>query len=247
MVCPLSSTRARRRTSTPNGNHPRDVVADSIGVNIAINGCAVASTESGSCSKRTDTARVTPQSVRVTVFNNRFTALLQGDRRLQLLLGAAIVVVVLGVGIGLAGSGTTLVVEDIETGETYLTAPVENGSTVALEYTHSVEKSRVYDGYRVDGETLVNTRMEFESYGWGLPARVNVTNVDGTLVYAPDEPITELQQLSVSPGRIANHTLIINGTRHDLVALSEGRDVTIYTERQTGIDRIERAAIDRTL
>jgi len=63
--------------------------------------------------------------------------------------------------------GAVLVVENAETGERYVAEPVNDGSTVALEYTHSVEKSRVYDEYRVDGRTLVNTRMEFESYGWG--------------------------------------------------------------------------------
>lgn len=91
--------------------------------------------------------------------------------------------------------GAVLVVENAETGERYVAEPVNDGSTVALEYTHSVEKSRVYDEYRVDGRTLVNTRMEFESYGWGLPARVNVTTVNGTFVYDPAEPITELDEL----------------------------------------------------
>ena len=109
---------------------------------------------------------------------------------------------------------------------------------MALEYTHSVEKTRVYDGYRVDGETLVNTRMEFESYGWGLPARVNVTTVNGTFVYDPEEPITELTELSVSPGRIADHTLIVDGSRHDLVARTNARDVSIHIERRSRINRI---------
>ncbi|WP_221886705.1 DUF1850 domain-containing protein [Halonotius terrestris] len=145
----------------------------------------------------------------------------------------------LGAGlVGTLSAESVLVVEDIETGEQYHSEPVENGSTVALEYTHSVEKSRVYDAYRVDGETLVNTRMEFESYGWGLPARVNVTTVNGTFVYAPDEPIAELESLSVSPGRIADHTLIIDGTRHDLVALTDARDVRIHIEHRSLIERI---------
>lgn len=139
---------------------------------------------------------------------------------------------------GLVATESVLVVEDIETGETYLAAPVTNGSTVALEYTHSVEKTRVYDGYRVDGETLVNTRMEFESYGWGLPARVNVTTVNGTFVYDPEEPITELTELSVSPGRIADHILIVDGSRHDLVARTNARDVSIHIERRSRINRI---------
>jgi len=144
----------------------------------------------------------------------------------------AAVVLVVGAA-ATAPAGAVLVVEDTETGEQYLSEPVDSGSTVALEYTHSVEKSRVYDEYRVDGDTLVNTRMEFESYGWGLPARVNVTNVNGTLVYDPAEPITELERLSVSPGRIAGHTLIVDGREHDLVAVSNGNDVTLHIERRS--------------
>jgi len=146
------------------------------------------------------------------------------------LLAAVVLVVVAA---ATAPAGAVLVVEDTETGEQYLSEPVDSGSTVALEYTHSVEKSRVYDEYRVDGDTLVNTRMEFESYGWGLPARVNVTNVNGTLVYDPAEPITELERLSVSPGRIAGHTLIVDGREHDLVAVSNGNDVTLHIERRS--------------
>lgn len=170
--------------------------------------------------------------------HNRLTALINNTsgRQWLLILGVA---AVLGASLfALVATESVLVVEDIETGETYLAAPVTNGSTVALEYTHSVEKTRVYDGYRVDGETLVNTRMEFESYGWGLPARVNVTTVNGTFVYDPEEPITELTELSVSPGRIADHILIVDGSRHDLVARTNARDVSIHIERRSRINRI---------
>ena len=150
-------------------------------------------------------------------------------------VAVALLVVIAGVA-AVVPAGTVLVVEDIDTGEEYITHPVGNGSTVGLEYMHSVEKSRVYDEYRVERETLVNTRMEFESYGWGLPSRVDVRNVDGTLVYDPDEPITTLETLSVSPGRIANHTLIVDGTRYDLVARTNARDVRIHVERRTLIE-----------
>nr|WP_305148885.1 DUF1850 domain-containing protein [Halobellus inordinatus] len=152
------------------------------------------------------------------------------------------IAVAIALGVILAGvaaavpTGTVLVVEDLDTGEHYIEQPVENGSTVGLEYMHSVEKSRVYDEYRVEGQTLVNTRMEFESYGWGLPARVNVTNVNGTLVYDPPEPITELETLSVSPGRIANHTLIVEDQQYDLVAETNANDVRIHIERRTMTD-----------
>ena len=155
--------------------------------------------------------------------------------------GAAILAVAVFVLVGVAATapvGAVLVVEDIETGDHYLSEPVDSESTVALEYTHSVEKSRVYDEYRIDGKTLVNTRMEFESYGWGLPARVNVTNVNGTLVYDPAEPITELERLSVSPGRIAGHTLIVDGRERDLVAATDGNDVTLHIEQRSFLEMI---------
>ncbi|MFD1641958.1 DUF1850 domain-containing protein [Halohasta litorea] len=159
------------------------------------------------------------------------------SRSTVLVVAVAVGLVAVGVAAAVPGE-SVLVVEDIETGEVYLSVPVDDGSTVALEYTHSVEKSRVYDEYRVDGTTLVNTRMEFESYGWGLPARVNVTNVNGTLVYDPDEPITELETLSVSPGRIASHTLLVDGQRHDLVAATDASDVRLYVDRRSLINQL---------
>ena len=158
------------------------------------------------------------------------------------LLGPALAVAAVALCLSIAGaavaapSGQVLVVEGIDTGERYLTQPVDDGSTVALSYTHSVEKTPVYDEYRVEGETLVNTRMEFESYGWGLPSRANVTIVNGTFVYDPPGPITTLETLSVSPGRIANHTLIVEDTRYDLVAETDARDVRIRVERRTLTD-----------
>jgi hypothetical protein len=123
-----------------------------------------------------------------------------------------------------------LVVEDVDTGESYLTTPVEDGSTVALEYTHSVEQSRVYDEYTVRGDVLEMTRMEFESYGWGLPSGANVTEVDGTFVY---DPPGETTRLSVAPGRIAGHELHVDDETYDLVALTDGESVDVHVARRT--------------
>lgn len=125
-----------------------------------------------------------------------------------------------------------LIITDIQTNEIYLTQPVETGSTVALRYTHSVEKTPVSDEYRVEGTRLVHTRMEFESYGWGLPSGVNVSTVNGTFVYDPQTPITTLESLIVSPGRIAEHTLVVDNHQHDLVALTNASDVQIRVDRR---------------
>jgi hypothetical protein len=134
--------------------------------------------------------------------------------------------------------GFVLIIEDIETEETYIRQPVANGTTVGIEYTHSVEKTRVYDEYRVSGQQLINTRMEFESYGWGLPATVNVTNRNGTFVYDPSDPIMTMSELFLSPGRIANHTLIVNNERYNLVMQTNANDVRIHIERQSPMERV---------
>ncbi|MBX0322407.1 DUF1850 domain-containing protein [Halomicroarcula sp. F13] len=146
---------------------------------------------------------------------------------------ALVLAAVLAVGtVAAVPTQRTLVVEDAETGETYLTVPVENGTTVALEYTHSVEKTRVYDGYTVRGDRLVMTRMEFESYGWGLPSRANVTRENGTLVYDPPGVYT---RLTVAPGSVAGHRLHVGDRTYDLVALTDERSVTLHLTRRSAL------------
>ena len=131
--------------------------------------------------------------------------------------------------------GQTLVVERTDTGERIVETPVSNGSTVALEYMHSVEKTRVYDEYTVVDSTLENTRMEFESYGWGLPAGANVTLENGTFVFDPDRAY---EQIRVKPGTVANHTLIVDGERYDLVEKSDANSVIIRVSSHSPITRL---------
>jgi hypothetical protein len=128
--------------------------------------------------------------------------------------------------------GRVLVVEDAETGERYLQAPVDNGTVVALEYTHSVEQTRVYDEYTVRGDRLEMTRMEFESTGWGLPTDVNVTRQNGTFVY---DPPGVYERVTVAPGAIAGHRLHVGPRTVDLVALSDERSVHVHLVRRSAL------------
>lgn len=153
-----------------------------------------------------------------------------------LVSSAVVSVVLVAVLSAAAPGGTALVVEDLETGESHLTEPVSDGSTVAIAYTHSVERSRVVETYRVDGSTLVQTQLTFESYGWGLPASANVTIENGTFVHNPSEPIGTHRRLVVSTGRIADHSLLIDGHRYDLVAETNAGDVAIRIERRSHFD-----------
>lgn len=132
-----------------------------------------------------------------------------------------------------APGGRVLVVEDTETGERYLQEPVEDGTVVAVEYTHSVEKTRVYDEYTVRGDHLEMTRMEFESFGWGLPSGANVTLEDG--VYAFDPP-GNYTRITVAPGEVAGHTLHVGTATYDLVARTDGRSVDIHVTRRSAVE-----------
>ena len=128
-----------------------------------------------------------------------------------------------------AGGERTLVVEDAETGERLLAVPVAEGTTVALNYTHSVEKTPVLDVYAVDGTELEMVRMEFRSYGAGLPARADVTITENdTFVFDPEG---SYDRLYVTPGPIAGHELVVGDRTYDLVDLSDARTVTLSVAR----------------
>jgi hypothetical protein len=119
----------------------------------------------------------------------------------------------------------TLLVADAETGERLLAVPVAEGTTVALNYTHSVEKTPVLDVYAVDGTELEMVRMEFRSYGAGLPARADVTITENdTFVFDPEGSYEELY---VTPGPIAGHELVVGDRAYDLVDLSDARTVKL--------------------
>lgn len=121
-----------------------------------------------------------------------------------------------------------LVVTD-EDGSVLIDEPVEDGDEVRLEYTHSVEKTPVSDVYTVEGSALESTRMVFESYGAGLPAQADVERTDDGRFVTETEGTHE--RIVVSPGEIAGHTLTVNDTTYDLVALADGSVSITVTDR----------------
>ncbi|CAI48362.1 TRAP-type transport system protein small subunit [Natronomonas pharaonis DSM 2160] len=124
----------------------------------------------------------------------------------------------------------TLVVEDATDGTELLAVAVEPGSEVAIEYTHSVERTPVVDVYTVDDGELVMTRSEFQSFGAGLPSRADVALEDGVFVYEP--PPKRYAQLTVATGHIADHDLVVDGERYDLAALADGESITLDLEHR---------------
>lgn len=146
------------------------------------------------------------------------------------------VVVLLAVSVVLAGASTVpgqqvLVVTDDSSGERLVEQRVEDGTAVEIEYTHSVEKTEVLDAYTVRDRSLETDRMEFESYGAGLPSEADVERTDdGRFVFYPNETHDEL---AVSLGAVAGHTLTVGDRSYDLLGDRDRRTVTISVERRT--------------
>lgn len=135
--------------------------------------------------------------------------------------------------VGDVGSERTLVVE-ADDGTEVLTTSVEENSTVVLEYTHSVEKTPVRDVYEVRGEQLLMTRMEFNSFGAGLPSGADVERTgNGSYVYQPTA--RHRDELVVSTGRVAGHELVVDGRRYDLVGLADAGTVRIRVTTRLSI------------
>ncbi len=149
---------------------------------------------------------------------------------LVLVIGLAIAAVSLS--FGLATTTTpTLVVTDSD-GTELVTTPVSAETEIVVEYTHSVERTLVRDVYvATENGTLVMTRMEFSSFGAGLPSEADVVVREGRYVYEP--PRTEYETLRVTTGEIADHDLIVGGDRYDIAALSGGKTVELTIESRT--------------
>ena len=154
----------------------------------------------------------------------------------SVLVVVIVIVVVAGSGVDVsaASSGaepdestdrSTLLVIAEETGEPLLAIPVQNGTIVTLAYNHSVEKTPVRDVYEVNGSALTMVRMEFDSYGAGLPSHLPVERSDsGTLVAYPNGTY---ERLAVQPGPIAGHTLEVGDESFDLVSLADGSGISL--------------------
>lgn len=135
-----------------------------------------------------------------------------------------------GLGVGLRATGLQLTVFDATDAE-LLSTSVEDGSEVIVEYTHSVEKTLIRDQYVVSGNRLVMSRMEFSSFGAGLPAQADVRVENGRYVYEP--PPQEYETLRLTTGAIADHDLIVDGHRYDIASMAAGETIELrITERR---------------
>jgi len=155
-----------------------------------------------------------------------------------LLVAVAVVVSAVGVagdaGVGALGGDRTLVVTH-ENGTELIATQVDADTEIVIEYTHSVEKTTVRDVYVPTADALRMTRMEFSSFGAGLPSQADVTERDGRYVYYP--PSSEYRTLHLKTGDVAGHDLIVGGERYDISGLSGGGAVELTVDRRGPLGR----------
>lgn len=146
----------------------------------------------------------------------------------------ALAALLLSVGVAaVVGSATTtvLVVVDAD-GTELLEVPVEPGTEVTIEYTHSVERTTVTDVYVVDDGALVSERMLFSSFGAGLPSNADVTRTGDRYLYHP--PAQRHTPLTVSTGPVADHDLVVDGQRYDLAGMTDDGTARLHIETRLG-------------
>ncbi len=100
-----------------------------------------------------------------------------------------------------------------------------------ISYTHSVNKGRVHDYYKVTNKNdLELYKTEFVSYGAGIPEPEEITgaifSVDGN-TYTISNINRKMKQLVMAVGLIANHTISFGN--------SEEIKLTDYFPAQTSI------------
>ncbi len=80
-----------------------------------------------------------------------------------------------------------------------------------LVHTHSVAKTPVVDYYEIrDRNTIVQTRMDYYSYGAGLPTngRGDYQIIDGAMVV--DDLSEEHSEIRIRVGRVSEQHLVVN-------------------------------------
>ena len=78
--------------------------------------------------------------------------------------------------------GPYLVLTNDETGAVLLRHPAHQGLEFSISYTHSVNLSPVKEIYVINGEDIVLTALEFETFGAGMPTQLEPSQ---TLVHLP--------------------------------------------------------------
>lgn len=114
---------------------------------------------------------------------------------------------------GCRGSGEMkLVLSDNESGQVYASYPIENGTSFAVEFIHSVNKSPVRDVYEIQDGEIWNTQCIYYGFGAGVE---EILGEGESLSYGENGEMivsgihTKMSKMVIAVGTISDHTLYL--------------------------------------
>jgi hypothetical protein len=102
-------------------------------------------------------------------------------------------------------------------------ARMAEGEEVVLRFIHSVNKRPVFDTLRAGPDHVVIVKSRFDAFGAGMP---EASTDQGTFRVLPDGWLEwtinrRMPEVVVRVGRVADHTLLIEGREVPLAGLAE--------------------------
>ncbi len=117
------------------------------------------------------------------------------------------------------GKGTTLLLYDTETGKTYRTFSVSEGTEFSVEFIHSVNKSPVKDVFVIRNGEIVADRTVYSAFGAGVQTEIE----DGQTLEYDSEGNMVVSGFNI----VFPEVKYIVGTVYDHVLCIEGESISL--------------------
>jgi len=135
---------------------------------------------------------------------------------------------------------TALEISSTKTGRVIRTIALKENDFFVLSFVHSVNKRPVDEYIKIDNNQLVVFKARYDSFGAGMPE----TSVDGLNLQMKENSILELtninrrlDEFSIFVGRVAQHSIQINGQKIPLTDLgSPGESLTFKPIKASYLD-----------
>lgn len=116
-----------------------------------------------------------------------------------------------------------LIMENADTGEIYLEAPLDTDGTFSISYTHSVNKSDVEEYYQWHNQQILLIKGRYHHFGAGVateiaPGQKLYYDEDGFMII--DQINTPIADLVYKVGTISDHILHIGDNTWHLKELA---------------------------
>lgn len=115
-----------------------------------------------------------------------------------------------------------LILENGETGEVIYAAPAADGFEFAVSFIHSVNKSDVVEGYRIEAGAIFAEWCKYSSFGAGMPTTLGdgevLTYEEGKMMISHMH--RAVPQLSYIVGTVYDHYLFIGDNKINLCDLT---------------------------